>query len=303
VFKTLPILETPEGNIFSSNSIVRYLASVSGNKLYGGDNLHHRALVDQWLDVSACEFDAAVSAINVAKDGKEVNTEALAADIHKFLGVIEQTLKGKKFIVGEQLSIADIALAAGLSVVFSNFLGEADRKKLPNTTAWYLNIVGLDSNIGNKDLPKECHKAFAAKKKEEPKKEAPKKEAPKKDEGDDLFDDDDTAPAPVKKPTPPPAKPAKKKAIAKSIVVFDVKVYEQETDLTALFKRIKEEVILDGLVWNNEPKILPVAFGMNKLQCGCVVEDDKVQLDDIYEKIEAWEDIVQSTDTVSMQKL
>lgn len=48
---------------------------------------------------------------------------------------------------------------------------------------------------------------------------------------------------------------------------------------------------------------MPIAFGMNKLQCGCVVEDAKVSVDDIYEKIEAWEDTVQSIDTVSFQKL
>jgi translation elongation factor EF-1beta len=48
---------------------------------------------------------------------------------------------------------------------------------------------------------------------------------------------------------------------------------------------------------------VPIAFGMNKLQVGCVVEDAKVSVDDIYEKIESWEDIVQSTDTVSFQKL
>jgi translation elongation factor EF-1beta len=73
--------------------------------------------------------------------------------------------------------------------------------------------------------------------------------------------------------------------------------------LNALFEMIKTEILIDGLVWNNEPKILPVAFGVNKLQIGCVVEDAKVSVDDIYEKIESWEDIVQSIDTVSFQKL
>ena len=87
------------------------------------------------------------------------------------------------------------------------------------------------------------------------------------------------------------------------MVVFDVKVYEMETDLLELFKKITSEIIIDGLVWNNEPKILPIAFGMNKLQVGCIVEDVKVSVEDIYEKIEAWEDIVQSIDTVSFQKL
>ncbi len=73
--------------------------------------------------------------------------------------------------------------------------------------------------------------------------------------------------------------------------------------MNALFEMIKTEILIDGLVWNNEPKILPVAFGVNKLQIGCVVEDAKVSVDDIYEKIESWEDIVQSIDTVSFQKL
>jgi len=41
---------------------------------------------------------------------------------------------------------------------------------------------------------------------------------------------------------------------------------------------------------------------MQKLQVGCVVEDAKVSLEDLYEQIEGWEE-VQSTDTVSFQKL
>lgn len=66
------------------------------------------------------------------------------------------------------------------------------------------------------------------------------------------------------------------------MIIFDVKVYEMETDLNELFQKIKNEIVIDGLVWNNEPKILPIAFGMNKLQVGCVVEDSKVSVDDIY---------------------
>jgi len=48
---------------------------------------------------------------------------------------------------------------------------------------------------------------------------------------------------------------------------------------------------------------LDVAFGIQKLQLGCVIEDDKVPTDDIFDKILAWEDDVQSVDMVSMQKL
>ncbi len=49
---------------------------------------------------------------------------------------------------------------------------------------------------------------------------------------------------------------------------------------------------MDGLVWNKDVKIVPIAFGMNKLQIGCVVEDSKVGTDDIFEKIQEWEDEV-----------
>ena len=61
--------------------------------------------------------------------------------------------------------------------------------------------------------------------------------------------------------------------------------------------------MIDGLTWNNEPKKIPVVGRVFKLQCGCVIEDDKVATDDIFEKIESWEDDVQSTDIVSFQKL
>lgn len=59
---------------------------------------------------------------------------------------------------------------------------------------------------------------------------------------------------------------------------------------------------MDGLVWGASQWI-PIGFGIKKLQINCVVEDDKVSLDDLAEAIEAAEDHVQSTDVAAMQKL
>ena len=100
----------------------------------------------------------------------------------------------------------------------------------------------------------------------------------------------------------PAAKAPKAKPLAKSIVIFEVKVYEVETDLDALAKKILA-LEIEGLTWNNQPKKLDVAFGIQKLQMGCVIVDDKVLTDDIFDKITAWEDEVQSVDMTSMQKL
>lgn len=81
-----------------------------------------------------------------------------------------------------------------------------------------------------------------------------------------------------------------------------MKVYEAGFDLISLANKVYA-LEIDGLIWNKEPKILEVAYGVQKLQVGCVIEDDKVLTDDIFDKITAWEDDVQSVDMISMQKL
>lgn len=58
----------------------------------------------------------------------------------------------------------------------------------------------------------------------------------------------------------------------------------------------------DGLVWGAS-KLVPVGFGVKKLQINLVVEDEKVSLDDLQEEISEFEDYVQSSDVVAMQKL
>ena len=64
------------------------------------------------------------------------------------------------------------------------------------------------------------------------------------------------------------------------------------------------EVTKDGLTWKEQYKKEPVAFGIFKLVIGCVVEDLKVGVDnDVVEPIEAMDDMVQSVDIRSFDKL
>jgi len=58
----------------------------------------------------------------------------------------------------------------------------------------------------------------------------------------------------------------------------------------------------DGLVWGGS-KLVAVGFGIKKLQINLVVEDEKVSLDELQEKIQDLEDYVQSSDIAAMQKL
>ena len=80
--------------------------------------------------------------------------------------------------------------------------------------------------------------------------------------------------------------------IAKSLVILEIKPWGPEVDLDKLAKQVIKEVNMDGLVWKTEYKKEPVAFGVFKIIIGCVIEDDKVPMDDITEKIEAFDDYV-----------
>lgn len=54
---------------------------------------------------------------------------------------------------------------------------------------------------------------------------------------------------------------------------------------------------MDGLTWG-AGTLVPLAFGIKKLQVNVVVEDEKVSIDDLQGKIEEDEEHVQSTDVV-----
>lgn len=95
------------------------------------------------------------------------------------------------------------------------------------------------------------------------------------------------------------AKPA---LIAKSLILFEVKPYEAETDLDALAAKIIA-IEMDGLTWKTEYKKEPIAYGVHKLIVGCVIEDAKVSVDDIQEKMEAFEEEVQSVDIAVFNKI
>ena len=163
-FNTLPLLETSEGTFFSSNTIMRYLASTHKQQLYGGDNNHQKSLIDQWLDITAVDFEPAISGILYFQQGKEINLASLQEDCNKFLAMVEKHLKNNKFLVGEGFTLADLSLASSVSVVFSVMLGDGPRRKYSNTLTWYKSVVAAHPECGPSDLPKEADEAFRSKK-------------------------------------------------------------------------------------------------------------------------------------------
>jgi translation elongation factor EF-1beta len=96
-------------------------------------------------------------------------------------------------------------------------------------------------------------------------------------------------------------KKAKPALIAKSSVILDVKPWDDETNMQELEKEVRK-IEMDGLVWGAS-KLVPLAYGIKKLQIMCVVEDEKVSVEELTEKIQEFEDFVQSVDIAAFNKI
>jgi elongation factor 1-beta len=96
-------------------------------------------------------------------------------------------------------------------------------------------------------------------------------------------------------------KAAKPQEAAKSLVILDVKSWDDETPMDELEKSVRE-IAMDGLLWGSS-KLVDIGYGIKKLQITCVIEDDKVGTDDLTEQIMDLEDYVQSVDIASFNKL
>lgn len=137
---------------------------------------------------------------------------------------------------------------------------------------------------------------------------APTKDDDEDDDDVDLFgsedEDEDKAAAELreKRLAEYAAKKSKKPAlIAKSNVILDIKPWDDETDMKQMEMEVRK-ITMDGLLLGAS-KLVPLAYGIHKLQLSCVIEDDKVSVDELQEKIEQIEDYVQSVDIAAFNKI
>ena len=108
----MPVIVLDDGRTLAqSNAILRYLAH--GTRFIPTDR-YEAAKVDEWLfwEQYSHEPTVAVARARVVYDGQAVAEldPALVARANKALDLMEQALTGRTFLVGDTLTIADIAL-------------------------------------------------------------------------------------------------------------------------------------------------------------------------------------------------
>lgn len=303
-----PYIETVSGElIFGSVAVANFLARMSQGPLLGKSTFE-TAQINQWVNWAESLQPLALQVQNFITGASKFD-QALYANALKMLKqrvqALNAYLKGKTYLVGGQVTMADLVCADVLTSSFQLVFDAGFRKSVSALSSWFEGIVALP------DVVKAAgHIKCAAQAVKPPgaKSEAPAKAAPSKDDDDlDLFGDDDEEDAEAAKKLAAAAKEKagkkkKKVVIAQSLVMFEVKPLDSETDLDALAQEIFK-ISMDGLYWKTQYKKEPVAFGIFKLIIGVTVEDEKVSVDGLQEQIEAIEDKVQSVEIMAFNKI
>ncbi|BAT88695.1 hypothetical protein LR48_Vigan10g070100 [Vigna angularis] len=132
----------------------------------------------------------------------------------------------------------------------------------------------------------------------------PEASAAEDDDDLDLFGDETEEDKKAAEEREAAKKSAKKKESGKSSVLLDVKPWDDETDMKKLEEAVRS-VEMPGLLWGAS-KLVPVGYGIKKLQIMLTIVDDLVSVDSLIEEqltVEPINEYVQSCDIVAFNKI
>jgi len=102
------------------------------------------------------------------------------------------------------------------------------------------------------------------------------------------------------------ARLAKKEANQRSLCNLEIKPWEADQDLLALYAKIKAEVVYDGLKWSENCALVDVAFGVKKIICTAVIplslSMDSI-IEDMTEEGGAFDDFMNHIQSMTMTSM
>jgi glutathione S-transferase len=137
----IPVIEDDGVAIWESHAILRYLAARYGDQRFWSSDPLVRSYADRWMDWSQCSLqpDFLIGVFwgfyrtpEPQRDMASVNVKIQRTANH--LSLLDRVLASRSFILGDQLTLADIP--AGTSL-FRYFSLEIERPSLPNVERWY----------------------------------------------------------------------------------------------------------------------------------------------------------------------
>ncbi|MEM8813802.1 MAG: glutathione S-transferase [Pseudomonadota bacterium] len=135
----VPAIDDNGVSLSDSNGIIVYLAEkygVAGDWI--GRTPEEKAEIQRWLSIAAGEVKNGPAAARlVTVFGARLDHEAAKAAAHALFKVMDAELDGKTFLVGERITLADIA---GYSYVAHAPEGGVSLEPYPNIRAWLARI-------------------------------------------------------------------------------------------------------------------------------------------------------------------
>ncbi|TXG53695.1 hypothetical protein EZV62_018951 [Acer yangbiense] len=197
----VPVLETPEGPLFESNAIARYVArSKADNPLYGASLMDY-ALIEQWIDFASLEIDANIRLWYGPRMGFAVHLppaeEAAISALKRGLVALNTYLASNTYLVGHSVTLADIIMTCNLYMGFVRVMTKKFTSEFPHVERYFWTLVNQPNfkkilgDVKQTDSvpavqskkPAQTKEAAKPKPKDEPKKEeAPKPKAVEEEE-------------------------------------------------------------------------------------------------------------------------
>jgi glutathione S-transferase len=139
--RLVPVLDDNGLVLWESSAIVRHLARTYGHGTLAPADAHEAAKADQWMEwMQTSIYNDIILGLFIpfvrvtAADRNMAAIDASAKRAGDKLAVLDAQLAGKQFILGERLTMADIAVGA---IMFRYFDMPITRPAQPNVEAWY----------------------------------------------------------------------------------------------------------------------------------------------------------------------
>jgi len=136
----VPLLDTPEGPIYESNAMARYVARKGSDKGLYGTNDYEASLVDQWIEWYRSKLEPPMAGWVYPIFGYGPNDAQKSAEskaqFAKHLAILNQHLDRKQWIVGNRVTVADIVLFCNLYWGFIHAFAPEFLQPFDNVVAW-----------------------------------------------------------------------------------------------------------------------------------------------------------------------
>ncbi|AEE28473.1 Translation elongation factor EF1B, gamma chain [Arabidopsis thaliana] len=141
----VPVLETPEGSVFESNAIARYVSRLNGDNSLNGSSLIEYAQIEQWIDFSSLEIYASILRWFGPRMGfmpySAPAEEGAISTLKRALDALNTHLTSNTYLVGHSITLADIITVCNLNLGFATVMTKKFTSEFPHVERYFWTVV------------------------------------------------------------------------------------------------------------------------------------------------------------------